>query len=532
MGLRTTATRQGEQTWEEERGKTDSSGLLRKPQLSWRDLIAFATTKALQTLPYEFCKKHSLLPLAVIEGGEKFLTILSNTPPSLETVKELRFLAGMEVEIETTSVDGIEFAIEAAYTCSEDAIRNLHQKLLKSPAQEPTLPDLTSEAAIPKLLELLITKGAGLGASDLHLEQREETLRIRYRVDGILRDDYLPSLKSGHSNQLFRRIKLLAGIDTLELSKPADGSFEFAMEKKRYSLRVAIIPVVGGEKAVIRYLEADSSVLRLEDVGLLPSQLFQFQTSLARDSGCILLSGPTGSGKTTLLYAALEYLKNPGLNIMTIEDPVERQLEGITQIQANSSVGLGFPELLRALLRQDPDIIMIGEIRERHTAETALQAAITGHLVLSTVHASNVFEILIRLRQLVCDQTLIARPLQLLSSQRLVPKNCPSCQRQVKLSPRLERFFGIPQGTLLSESTGCSLCAFSGIKGRVAVYEILPLTQCLREAIERGQSLSELLEIAKDIGYVPYQFPIRDKLLLGLISPAQALRALGAPATI
>lgn len=506
----------------------------REQIISWKELAGLSTLPAQKALPYEFCKKHQILPLTVVRGTQDFLTVLSPSIPSLEVGRELRFLAGMEVELETIRVDLLENAIDAAYLGSQNALTEAFGLAKKNTSKvnlKDTSQALSSNAPVPKLLETILSRGLALEASDIHLEYSGRNSRLRYRVDGRLKDESLEELSIEIISQLIRRIKILAGIDILEICKPADGSFEFKVQSFGCALRVSTIPVIDGEKLVLRYLD-NTKPIPLDTLGLNQYQLTQIKSALSSENGCVLLSGPTGSGKTTLLYSVLEYLERPELNIVTIEDPVEKRLQGLTQSQVDRSNGLGFAELLKSLLRQDPDIIMIGEIRDRVTAETALNAALTGHLVLSTVHASNVFEIVLRMRQLVSDRDLLTRPLRLLSSQRLVPKNCPACLRVAQTPQAIRNFLGVSPSMELHESIGCRLCYLTGIKGRTGVYEFLPVTESIKEALLAELPTKELLSIARESGYLPYQFSVREHLISGIISPKEALRTLGVPAEL
>ena len=501
--------------------------------MGWKELAMLSTASAQQVLPYEFCKKHQILPLVVVRGYQDFLTVLSSSEPSIEVGRELKFLAGMEVELETVPVDFLGSAIEAAYFGSKNAlVEAVVGAVVSVKNQTPTTKNisaseyLTSDAPVPKLLEIILSRGLSLAASDIHLEHSGSNSRLRYRVDGRLIDETLENLPVEIICQLIRRIKILANIDILEILKPGDGAFEFGIENLSCALRVSAMPIIEGEKLVIRYLD-NSAPISLQTLGLNQSQIAQLQSSLSANSGCILLSGPTGSGKTTLLYSALEYLKRSELNIVTIEDPVEKRVIGLSQSQVNRSCGLGFSELLKSLLRQDPDVIMIGEIRERETAETALHAALTGHLVLSTVHASNVFEIILRMKQLVTDQDLLTRPLKLLSSQRLIPKNCSQCLTEVSVPDSLRTFLGLTKSVKLYQGAGCNRCLQTKHKGRVGVYEFLTVTESLKEAILAELPTKELLLLARETGYLPYQFSVREHLISGTISPKEALKTLG-----
>ena len=511
----------------------DSSNLYlperRDQVISWRELASLSTAPAQRVLPYEFCKKHQILPLAVVRGTQDFLTVLSSNEPSLEVGRELRFLAGMEVELETVPVDLLGNAIDAAYLGSKNALSQAVDTICqtKSKTTEPLVSEkFSSNAPVPKLLETILSRGLALEASDIHLEYSGVNSRLRYRIHGRLKEESLEELSIEIISQLIRRIKILADIDVLEICKPADGSFEFRVQPFSCALRVSAIPIIEGEKLVLRFLD-NSNPIPLETLGLSKYQLAVLKAGIAGDTGCVLLSGPTGSGKTTLLYSILEYLKRSELNIVTIEDPVEKRLKGVSQSQVDKANGLDFSALLKSLLRQDPDVIMIGEIRERETAETALHASLTGHLVLATVHASNVFEIILRMKQLIQDRHLLTRPLRLLSSQRLIPKNCLRCKNEILISASARTFLGVPSTVRLFESKGCGTCHQTGIGGRVGVYEFLPVAESLKEALLAELPTKDLLLIARESGYLPYQFSVREHLISGIISPKEALRSLG-----
>lgn len=324
-----------------------------------------------------------------------------------------------------------------------------------------------------------------LGGSDIHLEPYQDRCRIRMRLDGKLIESY--ELKRGKYNEYINKLKILSNLDIAEKRLPQDGRILVREAQYQYDIRVSILPTLYGEKAVLRLLSSDASNLNIEDLGFTPRQYEAFKKGISKTQGIVLISGPTGSGKTTTLYGALKTLNKTNTNILTVEDPVEYTLEGINQVQVNEKIGLGFAETLRSFLRQDPDIIMVGEIRDKETAQIAVRAAMTGHLVMSTVHTNSAYGIIARLIEMGISNFLLADTLNIAVAQRLIRKLCPDCKQQetnMEHLPPLLQQMGIQSYAV---PKGCANCHGTGYKGRKAIYEVIPVNDsCKRVILENG----------------------------------------------
>ncbi|KKB05981.1 type II secretion system protein GspE [Pantoea anthophila] len=358
-------------------------------------------------------------------------------------------------------------------------------------AREETPAESAIEAA-----ELILRQALERRASDVHIEPGAEGMRVRLRIDGVLHP--LSSLPVTQPAALLARLKILGGLDIAERRLPQDGQFSLAIAGQSASFRLATLPVYGGEKAVIRLLQSESAALSLDKLGLPPAQLRLFTAALAQPQGLILVTGPTGSGKTFTLYSGLSALNRPEKNLCSVEDPIEIPLSGINQTQIHNRKGLDFNRVLRALLRQDPDVIMVGEIRDAETAEIAVKAAQTGHLVLSTLHTNSTAETLTRLRQMGIPGYLLGPALKLIVAQRLVRRLCPHCRQPAQAVAHYPT--EIWPGTLQTwRAPGCDHC-FSGYFGRLALFELLPINARLQNAIAAEMPLENLLTLAKQQG--------------------------------
>lgn len=477
----------------------------------WRSLARCSTAEARALLSLELAERLLVLPLGV-HGADanRCLSLLAAAPPSAQVVSELRFATGLEPVFELVPEKELRAAIAAAYRgqCTVE------------------------EQSIPLLLEGLIHRALYLDASDVHLESVGSRMRVRFRVDGALREDTGFAIEGRVADELLRRIKVLCRIGAVAPYKPQEGAFGMECGGRRLRIRVSIVRQAQGAKAVLRVLsgQATASVPHPDpfcSLGLDARQAALLQSALGGAQGVILSAGPTGSGKSTLLYRAIEYLNEGSRNIVTIEDPVERILLGVTQIEVATAEGQSFGELLPVLLRQDPDVILIGEIRDRRSGDTALNAGITGHLVLSTVHANGALEALRRLRFMGIDLELIASSIRLVIGQRLVPRNCRACLAARNPTAALARLFRLSDSDQVAIGVGCASCERSGVAGRIGVFELLPISRALREAISADPRSCSLEAIAADEGFVSYAAQVRTRLLEGVISPRAALQCLG-----
>jgi type IV pilus assembly protein PilB len=511
----------------------------------WQEIGRCSTEEARGFLSYSVASKLCVLPLSVVgdSNGQRFITVAFPEPLDALIFKEVKFVIGLEVVVELLPREILEKAIHRAYCGAQDhlitAVKIAHDENKKSEyIAKSIVPeiDFSQESAIPRLLTSILDRGVSLAASDIHIEPVGHGYRIRYRVDGMLKEDKSLELSMRIGKSLARRIKVVCNLDSTKDFMPQDGGFTHRQKIISVRIRVSFFPQSGGEKVVLRLFDDNFlDFSRKNDtlfsfLGLSIEQENCLRSALGMDGGVILLTGPTGSGKSTLLSAMLSYLNTEWRNIVSIEDPVERIVPGVNQTEVNSERGLGFSELLPGILRQDPDVIMIGEIRDNQTAETAFTAGITGHLVLSTVHARNCIEAFPRLLHFGLSSYLIASSLRMIISQRLIPKNCMKCSRQESANEFLLKYFALSKDSKVAIPKGCNLCEQTGRKGRIGVFEMLPINDAIRDLIlgDNNQiSQQKIVDLIYGLGFRTYAHDVRAALLAGIIAPSSALRSLG-----
>lgn len=442
----------------------------------------------------------------VLSSDEQVLNIAVVGEPTAELMDALRFATQKRIDIE----------------CWEQQRMNQHLQTLR----ESHLPAARSENGnVVELLNQTFALALQQRASDIHFEPDEEVLRVRLRVDGVLHalPDFSPTLNA----PLVARLKVLGSLDIAERRLPQDGQFTVDINGHAVSFRIATLPCRGGEKVVLRLLHQVKQALDVTTLGMNDAQRQTFQQALHQPQGLILVTGPTGSGKTVTLYSGLEELNHPEINICSVEDPVEIPLSGINQTQINSRAGLTFQSVLRALLRQDPDVVMVGEIRDAETAEIAIKAAQTGHLVLSTLHTNSTTETLVRLQQMGVARWMISSALLVVVAQRLVRRLCPHCQKKEGLSTVLPASV-CPVPLPHWCSPGCHRC-YRGYYGRTALFEVLPITPSLKQAIVSGASPEEVERLARDSGMMTLFEHGCEAVRQGKTSVEELLRVLGLP---
>ncbi|MGO4389321.1 GspE/PulE family protein [Microvirga sp. 2YAF29] len=388
------------------------------------------------------------------------------------------------------------------------------------------LRDRASDAPVVRIANSLIDRAIELGASDLHISFSRSGLRIRYRIDGLLRDAEPPPAELHQA--LVSRIKIMAGLDIAERRLPQDGRIRIAWRGREIDLRVATMPHMNGEGVVLRVLDRSSVTLDFESLGFSQPHIASIDRILREPYGILLVTGPTGSGKTTTLYAALQAIATPDRNIITVEDPIEYQLDGINQIQVNRKIGLDFAGALRAVLRQDPDIIMVGEIRDQETAAVSNQAALTGHLVLATIHTNTAAAALPRLVDMGVEPYLLASTIRGTMAQRLVRKLCSHCRRKSALAPWQRHLYGGADIDACYEAMGCEACQGTGYAGRIAIAEIMTMTDGIRSRLIEKADESELSSLARQAGMVSMLEDGLKKAASGLTSIEEVLRVAGA----
>jgi general secretion pathway protein E len=423
---------------------------------------------------------------------------------------------------------------------SDDEVRRMmkHWRAELSPQMEATedeifvsgfeddeeLKDLASEAPIIRLVNHLFARAVDLNASDIHFEPNETHLDIRCRVDGIM--TRIERLPIRIHTAVASRLKLMARMDIGEKRLPQDGRINYQIGSKHLDMRVSTLPGVHGESVVLRILDRGDTTVSLQQLGMPASLLRHYLGLINQPHGMILITGPTGSGKTTTLYATLEKINNEKQKIITVEDPVEYQLDGITQIQANSSIGLNFATGLRSIVRQDPDVLMVGEIRDHETAEIAIESALTGHLVFSTLHTNDAAGAVTRLQDMGVEGYLISSSLLAIQAQRLVRRICPDCARQHELSDDEAMVLEIEKAFCphITRGSGCDLCGNTGYRGRVGLYELLLMSDAIRHHIASGADANIIREQAIEEGMTTLRQDALEKLRAGMTTPEEVVR--------
>lgn len=466
-------------------------------------------SQIIKTIPEDIVRKYKIIP--VDKTGNQ-LTVALADPANIYILDELKVLTGNEIIPLISYESEINRAIEQYYR-KQDVLQETLKDIeeiktdveLVSDEKELDLAqikDMAEDAPVVKLVNVLVQEAIKERASDIHIEPYEDSLRVRYRIDGILHE-VAPPPKRLHP-AITSRIKILSDLDIAERRLPQDGRFKVRVSDRVVDMRVSSIPTIFGEKIVMRILDRGGLVLDLTKLGFEPDSLQTFAEMIRKPYGMILVTGPTGSGKTTTLYSALSTINSPTRNIMTAEDPVEYQLKGVNQIQMKEDIGLTFAAALRSFLRQDPDIILVGEIRDLETAEIAIKAAMTGHLVLSTLHTNDAPSSITRLSDMGVEPFLVAASVLMVVAQRLIRQICPRCKEVYKPTPEIVHALGIgdrdPETMRFYRGNGCDYCHKSGYRGRLALYEILVVSEKIREAIVDKASVTVIKRLAKERG--------------------------------
>ncbi|MBI1189883.1 MAG: secretion system protein E [Tepidisphaera sp.] len=434
-------------------------------------------------LPRATAERLRAFPLFVTDG---IATVGMLDPLDLRAVDQLRTCLKLDIDPVLCEPDALAGLIERAYSITGSGARASAPR----DRDEPDDPSLSREPVVLALNEIL-AQAIELGASDIHLGPDERELHLRYRVDGGLLVHRGPALDMHQG--LVQRLKIMAGLDVTQTRRPQDGKFRFTHNGRSVDVRLALIPTVSGENAVMRILSSAASIRGFAELGMPPAMIRRFEQSIDSPHGMVLVSGPTGSGKTTTLYTALKHLNSADLNIMTIEDPVEIRMPLIRQVQTNPDIGLTFAGALRSILRQDPDVVFVGEIRDEETARICVQAALTGHLVLSSIHTNDAASAIPRLRDLNCPGFAINAALLCVLAQRLIKRVCPDCAHPAQPAPDLAARFGLaPTDTGFVQAAGCARCGHLGTRGRMGIYEFLELSPAIRRLIDADATLAQI----------------------------------------
>ncbi len=482
--------------------------------------------EALRMVPENVARRLEMLPLAVLDNNRLFVAMAD--PLNIISIDEIRMLTGMEIDVGVAIPSEIRRDMDGFYSVRGNVDDAIVEIVDMSAADEMRRDlDAAAEASIDdapvvKLVNGLLDQAVRESASDLHIEPFEKASRVRYRVDGNLFDalDFPRNLHPA----VISRLKIMANMDISEKRRPQDGRIMLKFQDRKVDLRVSSLPTIYGEKMVMRVLDQASTSVGLERIGLLEEDRKLLDGIINKPYGMMLVTGPTGSGKSTTLYSVLERINEPESNLITVEDPVEYMIPGINQIQINEKAGLTFADALRSILRQDPDKIMVGEIRDTETAQLAVRAALTGHLVLSTLHTNDAPSAVVRLNDMKVAPFLISSSIIGIIAQRLVRKLCPACKEAFEPGPNVCTEYGIPEGSRIYRAVGCEQCRWSGYKGRTAVFQMMTVNDEIRHLIAEEAQARAIEDAAKKNGMKTLREAGLLKVLDGLSSMEEVLQ--------
>lgn len=487
--------------------------------------------RAFELLPVDYLRQAHVLPLR-FEG--QTVVVAVTEPTNVFLIDEVKRKLRRDVRLVVTALSDINRAIELM-TAGDSDIRV--DEIIKDMAEddvqvvkETEIDDVTdlekagSESPVIRFVNYLIFDAIKQGASDIHIEPKEKALKIRYRIDGVLFEAMNPPYTMGPA--ITSRLKIMANLDISERRLPQDGRIRAVVHDRKVDLRMSTLPTVNGEKVVMRILDNRSINVKLDDLGFSPNALTIWKNQIDQPHGIILVTGPTGSGKTTTLYASLRQMDAQKLNISTVEDPVEYHLSSVNQTQTHEKIGMTFAKALRALLRQDPDVVMLGEIRDQETASIAVQAALTGHLVLSTLHTNDAPSSVTQLINIGVEPYLISAALNAVLAQRLVRKICPHCKQQVEPSEEMREFLQLQgfSSEKIWKGVGCDHCRKTGYSGRLGIYEMMVMDDAMRDIVTRNPDVNQLRKLCRERGLVTLREDGFQKAMNGLTTVDEVLR--------
>ncbi|MEE2923354.1 MAG: type IV-A pilus assembly ATPase PilB [bacterium] len=510
---------------------------LNVPQIDLSHYLIEPSTVRL--IPENVARRHQLIPINKV--GNK-LTVAMVDPLNIVAIDDVALMTGMIVKPVIVTGKDLKTALDEAYGDASKADSLMDEIGDIGQASEEDLQEELSgelgenDAPIIKLVNLIISQAVQRGVSDIHIEPFEKELRVRYRLDGVLTVDVKPPKKAQAA--ITSRLKIMSDLDIAEKRLPQDGRIKIKVSNKTVDLRVSTLPCTWGEKIVMRILDQSSLKVDLGALGFEPATYERFKEGIMHPYGIILITGPTGSGKTTTLYSALTALNQPTTNVMTAEDPVEYQLDGVNQVQCRPDIGLTFAAALRSFLRQDPDIIMVGEIRDFETAEIAIKASMTGHLVLSTLHTNDAPGTIGRLLNMGVEAFMVTSSVVLIQAQRLVRTICKDCKTEYRAKREVKEQFAISEELLahldlkhidannfrLYKGAGCDSCGGTGYKGRIGIYEVMVMTENMKTLILRGGSVSDITVLARKEGMLTLRESALRKALIGMTTLDEVVR--------
>jgi len=491
-------------------------------------------------IPLNTIRRFHIMPIRTVNN---MLTIAISDPTKAFDLKEIKLLTGLDIEPLLASENAISKAIETHFETNHAAeLRKFVDGLgvgaeasleIVEEEEKGDITKLESDAKLPPVVQIvnhIFTEAIAKGASDIHIEPYEDRARVRYRIDGLLYEALTLPLK--YKDGVISRVKVLTKMDIAEKRLPQDGRIKIQMKlsgrMKNLDIRVSTTPTIFGEKVVMRLLDREGLMLDMAKLGFEPESLRKFEEAIFKPWGMILVTGPTGSGKTNTLYSAIGRINSPDTNIMTVEDPVEFNINGINQIQVHESIDLTFASVLRSFLRQDPNVILVGEIRDNETADIAVKASLTGHLVLSTLHTNDAPSTVIRLIDMGIDSYLVATSVILIAAQRLVRRICPACKEEVAIPPKALLNIGFSEEDAATvkiyKGKGCPKCNNTGYKGRIALYEVMQVSPTIRDMILSGASVADIRKQSIDEGMLTLRQSGLTKIRNGVTTIEEVIR--------
>ena len=479
--------------------------------------------ECIELIPSDVATKFQVLP---IKRSGRILTVAMANPSNIFAIDDIKFITSLDVQPVVCSEVAIKRAVEKHYAPTDSLAEIMEGieddiEVVEEQEDDPTQGE-EQNAPVVKLVNTLLAEAVKIGASDIHIEAYEKHMRVRYRVDGVLQEVMEPPVKLRAA--ITSRLKIMSELDIAERRIPQDGRIKLKIGDKKVDLRVSTLPCIFGEKVVMRILDKGNLTLDLANFGMEQQALKHVYANVAKPYGMVLVTGPTGSGKTTTLYSCLSRVNIPDVNIMTAEDPVEYNLDGINQVQVRDEVGLTFAAALKAFLRQDPNIVMVGEIRDLETGSIAVKAALTGHLVLSTLHTNDAPATINRMIDMGLEPFLVASSTNLIMAQRLVRRICKNCRQDEEVPAEALTDIGLPPETKPQHGKGCEQCGGTGYKGRQGLYEVMPITPALRELILDRASTSELRKQAQAEGMLTLRQDGLLKIQQGITTIEEVLR--------
>ena len=494
----------------------------------------------LPLIPLNTIRRFHIMPIRQVNN---MLTIAMSDPTKAFDLKEIKLLTGLDIEPLLASENAIAKAIETHYETNHAVeLRRFMDGLgvgaeasleIVEEEEKGDVTKLESDAKLPPVVQIvnhIFTEAISKGASDIHIEPYEDRARVRYRIDGLLYEALTLPLK--YKDGVISRVKVLTKMDIAEKRLPQDGRIKIQMKlsgrMKNIDIRVSTTPTIFGEKVVMRLLDREGLMLDMAKLGFEPESLRKFEEAIFKPWGMILVTGPTGSGKTNTLYSAIGRINSPDTNIMTVEDPVEFNIGGINQVQVHETIDLTFASVLRSFLRQDPNVILVGEIRDNETADIAVKASLTGHLVLSTLHTNDAPSTIIRLIDMGIDSYLVATSVILIAAQRLVRRICPACKEEVAIPPKALLNVGFSEEEAATmkiyKGKGCPKCNNTGYKGRIALYEVMQVSPTIRDMILSGASVADIRQQAIDEGMLTLRQSGLTKIHNGVTTIEEVIR--------